>query len=356
MEYIPIFRYKITENQILLGDLNSTYPISPHLEIVDGEFFNSKITELKMRYPELLIELPIYLTESSNKHTEEVNNLMTQYQHQTLTPQANFYIQNVANISTPVVSCMISDMSYLPLLRIVREIKETFNKIAVRVFVKFTDLTQNQKTNLQQVFSELRNGDIVLLDILQFEGVESQVMNNLDELITLIRNEKRDIKIFLMNAFDVDNASSPFHNFTPLLTKIFGTDGFGDFALIYRFEGGGGGGATTKSIRYYNPLVHTLVHFVDKATYIRARAQMIASNHWNNVNQTGHLIHCNVCTEVNTSQHNEGHTYWKRFKIVHYIRSLISHTIPLFNSSQNPEDFDMDGYDAIYKKEENDSE
>ena len=50
MKYLPILRFKQSENQILLGDLNSSLPIIPHLEIVDDNFFTSKITELKKVY------------------------------------------------------------------------------------------------------------------------------------------------------------------------------------------------------------------------------------------------------------------------------------------------------------------
>ena len=161
----------------------------------------------------------------------------------------------------------------------------------------------------------------------------------------------RKNEIYILNAFDYDGSNDT-HNYSPLISKELNTSGFGDFATIPRYEAGGGSGAQTKKIRFYNYNNNTLMHFIHESSFQGALQEFKQTQYWQEIEngEENHLGICNHCRSIEQETYNNSQTWWKKYRIMHYINSILSHTLPNISKYDNPEDFDPDGYNDIVKK------
>lgn len=310
----------------------------PHLEVVNLDFFRGSIQTLNRRFGDVLVEIPEYLTERANKHQDGVENILSHY------TQVDFYTSFQDQIGIPVVSCRRYERDYSVLLDKFRRLRGQFDKIAVRCFVHQPLFTRIQEQNLTSLFENLRNEDIIFLDILRFSGIEQRQVRKLRRILEIMSHLAPESETYVLCALSPD-----LHNYGPLLTKILDLDGFGDYSTTHRFESGGGGGALTRIIRYYYSSSHELMRFEHETSYLVAAQELTDTDYWNSNLSRGHLGYCNVCNEIHNNQHSNDHVYWKRYRIVHYIKSIVNETLPSISGAE-PRDLDMNGYDRISRR------
>lgn len=338
MRYIPILRFRTTEHGILTSDLSRGLNMLPHLEVVDLSFFQGNIQTINRRFGDVLMELPEYLTERANKYRDDVADILNQY------GQVGFYTSFQDQVGIPVISCRKSQRNYSVLLDRFERIRDQFDEVAIRFFIHRPLLTRVQEQNLASLFEDLRNKDIVLFDILRFSGIEQRQVRKLRQMLETISNLAPECEVYILNAFGSDH-----HNYSPLITNILDLDGFGDYSTIPRTEPKSGGGVPTKIIRYYHSSDHELVHFTHDTSFLVAAQELTNSSYWDDNVSRGHLDYCNVCDEIRNNRHNNTYKYWKRFRIVHYIKSIVNDTLPSIPGS-NPRDLDVNGYDRISRR------
>lgn len=346
MQYVPILRLGSVESKLIQNELNGL-KILPLLEITHKKTLQDWSGTIARNFKgDYMVELPLYLLYTLNRHTSEIASIMkTIPTNSGVSVQAGFYIQNKKWIKIPVVSSEENDMnaSYDNLLITYKELKGNFTKIAIRIFISHIQLSPLQKAKLKLIFDSLREGDIILLDVMGLEGIEQPVLTNLEEIVKIIpKNET-----YLLNAFDIRTSYSDVHNYSPLLAKKFGFAGFGDFATSLRYEPTGGSQGR-KIIRYYvGDYQNKLVHF-PYATYSDSLNAMKASNYWQQAVNRKHNLNCRGCMSLSTW--NEGHRFWKKFRILHHIFSMLHDTIPRVVRHTNFQDVDPDGYANLYNK------
>lgn len=315
--------------------------IRPLIEVINSNIFNSFTRLFRKKYGEVLVDFPLYLLEASNKFFDSVQSLYDQYQD-----QISFFQAFRGLIDIPVVSANHEGiLDYGIEEKILQEVKQDFDKIAVRVRVPTFEL-RNAPTVLgsyQSLLSNMEENDILLLDVFNVTGVENQIQMNLKQMSGLVKDQ--DLEVFVLNAFE------PFdlrHNFGPLFSRAFSFDGFGDFATEKRFPPAGGR-AQRRIVRYYY-WDRYLLREIARTSYELAVGQLQRSNYW--ANHASHVSSCNVCSEVQNNHYNEGHIFWKRFRILHYLNSIINETKQQFSAAVSDEDLDPDGYDLIYNVSE----
>jgi len=141
------------------------------------------------------------------------------------------------------------------------------------------------------------------------------------------------------------------HNYGPLLTKYFSVKGFGDFATDERFRAKTTKHYDTRIVRYYIPTEYLLKFF--KATNTRdyedAKNILVNSTYWNTISNLSHQQRCKKCYEVANNKHKRSPTYWKKFKILHYLSCITNETVKQFSNVVNAEDLDPEGYNTIIK-------
>lgn len=346
MRYIPILRLGTIESKMLQNELNGL-KILPLLEITHNTILTKWAGTIARNYKgNYMVDLPLYLLYTLNKHTSQIASIMRTIPTNTgVSPQAAFYIQNKKWIKIPVASSEENDMSasYDNILITYNELKEHFPKIAVRIFISHIQFSQVQKAKLKLIFDSLREGDIILLDVMAFEGIEQPVLNNLEEIVKM--NPKNEI--YLLNAFDIRTNLSDVHNYNPLLAKKFNFAGFGDFATSLRYEPAAGQQGR-KIIRYYvGDVQNKLVHFPSN-TYSNSMNDLKASQYWQQAVSRRHNSTCRACASI--ANWNEGHNFWKNFRIVHHVFSMLHDTIPNVLSHSNFQDVDPDGFSNLYYK------
>ena len=360
MKYVPILRFRSIENTLLSDEIKNSDNIIPLLEIVDEEIFEKFIANTCNKFDKLMVELPIYLSERPNKYQTDVLDILNKYESSEEDSQISFYkdCQKDKNFNLvtedypdlgfiPVISTIPRNITYSDFISKYNNLKNLFNEVAFRFFVYSTDITPEQKENILTISNSIRDNDIILLDILGFENVEGQIRKNLEEIISML-NEKQ---IYILNAFDY-NGNNDTHNYSPLIAKELNTSGFGDFATTVRYEAGGGGGGQTKRIRFYEYNNHNLIHFQHESSYTGATQFLKQSQFWKEIirEEENHLSICSYCNAIEQDIYNNGHSWWKQYRIMHYINSILNHTIPNMSQYDNAEDFDSDGYNDIVKK------
>jgi hypothetical protein len=349
MEYIPILRLGTIEAKLLQNEINGQ-PVFPLLEVTNTKVLQKSAGEIARHFKgEYMVDLPMYLLYTMNKYTSEIDEIINSIPRDASTSafstQTRFYVANRNWIKIPVASAE-EDMSvsYDNVLITYNELKAYFPKIAVRLFVSHIQLTQVQKAKLKVILDNLREGDIILLDVIGFEGIEQPVLINIQEIIKMAAKNK----IYLLNAFDIRTNRGEVHNYSPVLAKSFKFAGFGDFVTSYRYEPTGGMPGV-KIIRYYiGDVNNKLVHFVD-ATYTAAFNQVKNSNYWKQAAARNHNQRCLGCTSTNKGA-NDSPIFWKKFRILHYIFSILHDTLPRVVKDKNPQDTDPDGFANLYNK------
>ena len=309
--------------------------------MINNNILDDFYYRLKRRYGEVWVDLPYYLTEKSNYFQDDAKELYYDYEQE---PES-FFEDNKQYIDVPVISAPLS-YSFDLEKNIYDSIKSEFNKIAVRIRVPLVEITTNMLSSLSNLVEEMRDDDVLLLDVFQFTSIETQIFSNIEKMNEIF--QQNDVNVSILNAFETNQLNC--HNYGPLLSAYFNMEGFGDFATEERYKASGGGGSPTRKIRYYEPSTYTLWFFKDANGYNGAKEKLVQSGSWENTSLTPqHLTICNVCYEVNNDDYNKDNGYWKRFKILHYLNCIANETRSQYSSFNTSEDLDPDGYDTILR-------
>lgn len=142
--------------------------LRPLIEVVNVGIFNRFAARLRRKYGEILVDYPLYLLESSNKFFESVQELSTQY-----TDHIAFF-QSLGNlVDIPVVSAsQVGILDYNVENKILREMKQHFDRLAVRVRVPTFDLSRAPTIlgSYRSLLSIMEESDLLLLDVFLYQA------------------------------------------------------------------------------------------------------------------------------------------------------------------------------------------
>lgn len=313
-----------------------TARITPLLEVIDTTLLHTFTYSLRTKYGKVMVDFPSYLLEASNKFSEDIAELKAQY-----TTTENFFKSNKSAIDIPVISAQhIGFGDYSDENSILLNVKDDFEKVAVRIRVPTYDLsgTTDILNSYKTLLGNMSIGDILLLDIFSMSGSESNIDSNI-QLMTTIAKE-HGLNISVLNAFEPVNAS---HNYGPIFSYRYKLSGFGDFATEKRYPSSGGPGEN-KIIRHYDWTRFVLREYKEK-NYSTAASTLRSSNCWRN--HPDHVLGCTACSDAAVT-HSEGHSYWKSFRVLHYLHSIANETQHKYNSVTSDQDLDPDGYDNLF--------
>ncbi len=172
--------------------------------------------------------------------------------------------------------------------------------------------------------------------------IERQINLNLQLMSNM--GKKKNLEIFILNAFEPSDSG---HNFGSLFSYRYGLDGFGDFATEKRFPASGGS-SPTRIVRYYYWDKYILKEIANNS-YPASAVQLKNSPYW--VNHIRHHSSCGACNKIEIGNYNNGHSYWKEFRILHYLNSITTETRHQFATAVSEEDLNPDGYDSRFNVE-----
>jgi hypothetical protein len=324
----------------MLPELRS-FPLFPLLEVTDVNFFPAYAPPLRRYFGALLVDLPYYLLDYSNKHRDDVAALHSHYPD-----PATFFTSFTQWINIPVASGRLSPApDYSLQLRTLQQLQTHFPRIAARLLLPSSEITQIpvSDSSYANLIASIPQGSIILLDAPFVLGNENVVAFNVREMAN--RAIQRGHEVYVLNAFDPEAGG---HNFGPHFSYQYSLRGFGDLATEPRWPPPGGGGAPTGVIRYYDFDRFTTSVFRAPGGYAQAVTNLTNSSLWQN--HAAHRHNCRVCTEVASGLHSLSPGYWKRFRIEHYITSIFNETRNRYASVRSAEDLDPDGHDVIVRQ------
>jgi hypothetical protein len=257
---------------------------------------------------ELLIDLPEYLTQEDNTLCDPIENLLDEFRKPT-----DFLNNFQGRIPVPVLSGTISNpITYHQYQSLYRDISSDFEKVALRLFVRPTALTEDQQEDLRILAETIDSDDIILLDLLEVAqlGSGDQGRETLQDICTLFQDQ---ITVIL-NAFSSYKGEN--QNFGPEVARDIAADGFGDFAINYRFpQSVPLGDIDTRIIRQYSPTESRVFEFKGEG-YEGAYQELEAWELWD-------PDHCEFCRRASV-ENTEHLPFWKRVRMGHYISSALT--------------------------------
>lgn len=349
-QYLPIIRPGSIEKKALTrfsGGLNrhtegETWDdeLFPMVELVEPD----QLHELEGYHNvsgRLLVDFPRYLSTQSTKF-DDLPSLLSKYDNNPV----DFFTNNRRYIDIPVVSeAEPEPIEYKEITSIEKELTKDFDSIAVRLFVDGSALSTEQEDNLTNIFELIRETDYVLLDVLQVGGWEGRLYQNIQEIISMA---PKTTPIFVLNAFEPREGTGA-HNYGPVVTEDLDLNGFGDFVLEPRYPRSGGPAEDVDNIiRYYDQNGFKIENFRDEK-YLDAVEPLEDATFFDQ-------DHCPFCSEMaDESKRNNGHQFWKRTRMGHYIHAMLEETLGMIEN-YGPEDLDMDGYETIQQRSESDED
>lgn len=257
---------------------------------------------------ELLIDIPEYLTQEENELSEPVQALLDEFGDPTAFLN-NFH----GRIPVPVLSGTLSNpITYRQYLPLYRDISPDFEKVALRLFVRPTKLSEDQEEDLQLLAETIDKDDIILLDLLEVAQLEPGDQGR--DTLQYICNLFRDQTTVILNAFSSYEGEN--QNFGPEVARDIAADGFGDFAINYRFpQSIPLGNIDTRIIRQYSPTESRVFEFEGDG-YEGAYQELEAWELWDS-------DHCEFCRRASV-ENTEHLPFWKRVRMGHYISSALT--------------------------------
>jgi hypothetical protein len=308
--YVPIFRDRPAERAVAqqLGGLRRFSDLTrdplPMVEILSEDDFDN-LELFRSLSSQVLVDVPYYLAERTNKHQDSVAELLSEY-------------SNVAELfnnkdlsETPVLS--YSDqrpINYGEYVTLYKQLSGDFDRTALRLFISNRGFTDDQLEALENLQSVVSADDILLFDLVDTGGLDEGGTTR-SKINGLIQRFDTGTKIIL-------NAFQPYQdenvNYGPRLAKATGANGFGDFVVNRRIERNVPIGDVNKHIRHYFPSEAEVNKF-EGEDYDEAQAKLHNEPKWDGT-------HCDYCRQAdNESGH---HPFWKRVRMGHYLESVLA--------------------------------
>ncbi|UHQ98147.1 hypothetical protein HYG81_21470 (plasmid) [Natrinema zhouii] len=313
LAYAPILRNGPSERSVIreFGGLNRF--IGPNrgelytvIEVTERDDLNN-LTVFQNAADLVLIDLPSYLTQDENSLSEDVQGVIDESGS-----VADFFAENKDRISVPVLSGTLSSpITYRQYLQLYHEVSPHFGSIALRLFLRPIEFSEEQKANLKKIQAEISEDDLVLFDLIEVGRLKKgeQGYENFSYLCELFGENER----IIMNAFSSYDGEN--RNFGPSIAKETGAEGFGDFAINVRYPNPVPlGNIDTRIIRQYSPTESQVFEFKGDG-YGGAFKELEDWDLWN-------PDHCEFCRRAD-NENTEWLSFWKRIRMGHYISSAL---------------------------------
>lgn len=319
--------------------------ITPLIEVIDEEISTPFRIALRRKYHRVFIEFPAYLNEQGNKFRAKPDTTLRDY-----TNCIDFFNAISLGPDIPVVSAFHDPrdiaIDYSLESMLVDGMPNGSGEVAVRIRVPTVNLSSstNSLNSYNYLLEILRGRGSLFLDIFNMSRGFVQTTSNLRLMCTLAR--ALNIPVFVLNAFEPRDMA---HNYGPFFSKHLDLEGFGDFATEFRFPQNvrinRPYSDIRKTIRLYDWNRFVLRDF-SQYTYAAAVSQLTTSRLW--INNGAHISSCPACRNVSLGVFNESRSYWKSFRIQHYLHCMANETCANYLASSNAEDMDPDGYDTFF--------
>lgn len=322
--YVPILRDGGNERNVmrnfsqssLTGEGGRTIEMAPVVEVTDADDLD-QLTPYDEAGDFLMVELPQYLTDRSNEHQDSVTSLIDDYGS-----VAEFYLTESDRIDIPVISGSIDPVDYTEYLPMYRAVSEEFDRIGIRLMFQdlATSLAQSQRDTLMNLAEQVRDDDIVMLDLVD-NRTSDQLLADLEFVADLFDSNL----VTVLNAFDAYNGFP--ENKSPHIANRIGAAGFGDFGINSRFDPEGGFAPPTTKYRHYHPN-HSVVQVFKGNGYEEASQEL---SDWGEFERT----HCDGCRRADRTSSYDPNT-WTQIKMEHYFSSVLNNEIQSFLLSSTP--------------------
>jgi hypothetical protein len=254
----------------------------------------------------VLVDVPSYLAQDDdNELSDSVGELLNEYGGPT-----EVLTQNREQVPTPVISGTLSlPMTYHQYLGLFQDVSDQFENVAIRLFFRPTEFEEDQIADLEDLEAIVDKDDIILIDLLDVGLQGEQGYENFNYLCELFGDNPR----IVLNAFSSYDGVN--YNFGPEIARQIGADGFGDFAINYRFPDSVPiGNVDTRTIRQYSPTESRVVEFKGNG-YTGAFEELEQWERWD-------PNHCEFCRRAN-AEDTEWLPFWKRVRMGHYIAAAL---------------------------------
>lgn len=319
--------------------------ITPLIEVIDEDISTSFRTSLRRKYHRVFVEFPAYLNEQGNKFRVKPDTTLRDY------PNCIAFFNSISlSPDIPVVSAYHDPrdivIDYSSEFKLLEELPNESGEVAVRIRIPPVNLSSSATAlNSYNHLLDILNGrGSLFLDIFNISSGFVQTITNVRFMCNLANN--LNIPVYILNAFEPRDMA---HNYGPFFSKYFNLEGFGDFATEFRFPRNvrinRPYSDIRKTIRFYNWNRFVLRDF-SQYTYAAALSQLTTSRLW--TNNRAHISSCPACRNVSLGIYNRSRTYWKTFRIQHYLHCMANETYTNYMSSLNAEDMDPDGYDTFF--------
>lgn len=228
----------------------------------------------------------------------------------------------------------------------IQNLKSTFNRLCVRLFVSIDPYSSGEKAEIQNILSELRDDDAVLADTPDVDNLSTGIRPNIE----FIKNELDAQDFYVFDLFEPRDGIN--YNYGLVMGKHADVDGIGDYILEPRFPSDIPAGAfqnIPKRVRQYESSSHSLDTTEDPDYYVNAIESMVRNG---NLNQN----HCQACQDLydeyqmvqstaNRTDLDPG--FVKRMRMNHYVYSVLGDEFPDMDAASSASSFDNTGYGNI---------
>jgi hypothetical protein len=317
--YAPVFRDGYIERGVMEEFAGLTrfeggrLDLLPIIEVTEESDLDNLNSYAQAGSP-VLVDAPRYLTETEepNDLTEDVDDLLS-----SAGGSVEFLKENSNQIEVPVASGSLDSPSdYTGLNEYYDSLSDTYDRVALRVFIPSAELEDWQLEDLRSLEDEIDSEDIVLLDYFQ-SGNLGPPGTGRENLITASSIFEDHLRIIL-DAFNVFKGVN--YNFGPAIANEAGVEGFGDFAVNQRYppaEDIPMGLHDTRTIRHYDFDDREIAEFEGEG-FNGANSAYEDLSSWDKWNPD----HCEFCEEA-AAENSEGFGFWKRVRVGHYIDSVL---------------------------------
>lgn len=309
--YVPIFRDGRIERTVVeeFGGLerfrNRARQPLPLIELVDdGDV--ERLESYREMSDDVLVDVPVYLTEYDNEYEESVRSLLDDYAN-----VAEFF-NDTEEVEIPILSHLDTEpINYGEYLSIHEQLSQDFDQAGIRLFVSGRQFTDTQRSALENLANMVSKDTLVLFDLIDVGGFrdEERVAQKLERLEQLFDPNLT----FVLNAFRPYEGTNVNHG--PEIAREIGADGFGDFVVNRRIERNiPVGNNVDRRIRHYFPDDREINEF-EGESYDEAQEGLTGDSDWDG-------DHCDFCRRAEAEGGH--HSFWKEIRMGHYIDSVLA--------------------------------